>query len=72
MKEYEEELSALATEIINEEDATEAQAYIRAAGLLDDLLAYAKDWDASCVPAAAAVEQEQYRLVWREEKPCKP
>jgi hypothetical protein len=66
---YEKELSALAAEIINEEGATKEQAYICAAGLLDALLAYAREWDKSCVPAAAAVEQERYR---REEEPCRP
>jgi hypothetical protein len=47
---YEKELSALAAEIINEEGATKEQAYICAAGLLDALLAYAREWDKSCVP----------------------
>jgi nucleotide-binding universal stress UspA family protein len=43
-EEYVEELSALAKEMMTE-GASEAHAYLRAAGMIDELLEYAKNWD---------------------------
>jgi hypothetical protein len=43
-EEYVEELSALAKEMMIE-GASEAHAYLRAVGMVDELLEYAKNWD---------------------------
>jgi len=52
------EISELVQELINTEGLNEAQAYIRAAGLLDDLNLYAKKWDTEVL----------IRRLWPQEK----
>jgi hypothetical protein len=62
MKNYIEELTALAKEIMMTEGASEAQAYLRAAGQIDELLQYAEEWDDDVVLSQT---DPRWKVVWR-------
>jgi len=61
MKNYVEELTALAQEIMMTEGASEAQAYLRAAGMVEELIEYADQWDDDVVLSQT---DPRWKVVW--------